>query len=362
MDDSLAIARELDLREQMAFTLTDLGNLRTLMGSALEGLNGLKEARALWRDLGNKPMLCFSLSLSAEMAALAGDIEIALEMTDESIAIATAIGNAEALAYARGMRGIALGCRGDIDAAIQTLFQAIEAAKSVGSAVLSAIPSYVLASTYATIGACDRAQVVRESLVKTGIADAMPPLFIAQMLLELGAVDRACSDPTEYIRTTTATIEGIASPNASIDIAQWAGVSLGAAHLALGELDQALANVDHFLTLAQHNDWRTRTAEALEIRARVLHALGSDEEEAATLAEARQLAEEIGLANVQWRVYGALADIEDRHQNEEEAATLRRAARSIVEQIAQSLEDPALKRGLLAMPEVRALIRGGSAA
>jgi tetratricopeptide (TPR) repeat protein len=332
------------------------------MGSGVTAAEGLSEARALWRSLGNKPMLCFCLSLSAEVHTYLGELDSALVMVQESLDMSTAIGNAEGLAYACTMMGSIYAMRGDAGTAIDLLHQGIDTANSTSSGILALISVYILSSLYGTIGACDQALALKEELVQTGMMQKMPPLFVAQMLLETGGADRACTDPHSYLESTAAIVQQALERNSGIAVEQWAGASLAAAHLAVGEPEAALNHIDQFLTLSTQNNWRTRTAEALELRARVLRALGRPDEEAATLAEARQLADEIGLANVQWRVVAALAENEDHKGNRDEAASLRREARAILNRIAESLTDPHLKRGLLAQPEVRALIRGGSAA
>ena len=64
-EQSLALARELnakpdaprEVREQLAFTLNDLGRLFGPAGDSARSLKMLGEASSLWRELGNLPML-----------------------------------------------------------------------------------------------------------------------------------------------------------------------------------------------------------------------------------------------------------------------------------------------------------------
>jgi hypothetical protein len=54
---SLAIAKELDLREQAAFTLSGIGQAYSGPGQVVMGRSCLEEARPIWRELGNLPFL-----------------------------------------------------------------------------------------------------------------------------------------------------------------------------------------------------------------------------------------------------------------------------------------------------------------
>jgi len=56
-EKSLSLARELNLREQMAYTLSDLGWAYNVACRFEESEARLIEGASLWRELGNMPML-----------------------------------------------------------------------------------------------------------------------------------------------------------------------------------------------------------------------------------------------------------------------------------------------------------------
>jgi hypothetical protein len=60
---SLAIARELGEREQIAFTLNDVSRAHMAIGDFGTAAERLAEARQLWEALDNRPMLADSLTL-----------------------------------------------------------------------------------------------------------------------------------------------------------------------------------------------------------------------------------------------------------------------------------------------------------
>ena len=61
----LSLARALDWREQMAYTLNDLAYAYMNTGKAEQASASATEARALWRELDNKPMLTDNLNSNA---------------------------------------------------------------------------------------------------------------------------------------------------------------------------------------------------------------------------------------------------------------------------------------------------------
>ena len=67
---SLEIARELDAREQMAFTLNDLWRPYASVGNLAAARACLEEARPIWKEIGNLP--CSARTSSARARSGAG--------------------------------------------------------------------------------------------------------------------------------------------------------------------------------------------------------------------------------------------------------------------------------------------------
>ena len=89
---SLSIAREMNAREQVAFTLNDLSRAYAAIGD-VRARAYLEEARPLWREMGNLPMLCENLSSMSALLGLTGENDEALALCDEAYAISGEIGN-----------------------------------------------------------------------------------------------------------------------------------------------------------------------------------------------------------------------------------------------------------------------------
>jgi len=64
-EQALAIARELNLREQMAFVLNDIARNCAAIGRLSEAEAAFTEARQLWQEIGNLPMLADNLAIAA---------------------------------------------------------------------------------------------------------------------------------------------------------------------------------------------------------------------------------------------------------------------------------------------------------
>ncbi len=91
---SLAIARELGEREQVAFTLNDVCRAYMAKGDFATAAQRLAEARLLWEELDNRPMLGENLTVGSSMHMFHGDFAAALADARQAAEISASIGNA----------------------------------------------------------------------------------------------------------------------------------------------------------------------------------------------------------------------------------------------------------------------------
>ncbi len=155
---SLAIARELGAREQLAFTLNDLWRPYAGMGDLAAARRCLEEATPIWRELGNLPMLSENLASQGTLVWLNGDGPRSLELCQEAIAISGEIGNNWGEAYAlMGVSGIQQDA-GEMSAAIATMRSCIEIAERAGFVPALATVRADLASLLANLGDLDGAR------------------------------------------------------------------------------------------------------------------------------------------------------------------------------------------------------------
>ena len=168
---AIALARELGLREQLAFALNDIHRSYTALGRVADSLAALEEAEGLWRDMDNLPMLADNLNGGAEVRLMVGDFDGALARTAESEVITEAIGNSWQLSYGRMIRTVVHLERGEIDQGIADAEAAMRLAESAGFVIPLVFLRVQLAQTYAELGAFDRATELIDRALTA--ADAM---------------------------------------------------------------------------------------------------------------------------------------------------------------------------------------------
>ncbi|MBW8879804.1 MAG: hypothetical protein JF614_33155, partial [Acidobacteria bacterium] len=125
---SLAIARELGSREQIAFTSNDLWRPYAAAGDLSAARAALEEARPLWQELENLPMYCENLSSTGALLALAGENAESLALTDESHRIAQEIGNQWGQSYSLLNSYHVDASQGNIGRALAKMRECIECA------------------------------------------------------------------------------------------------------------------------------------------------------------------------------------------------------------------------------------------
>jgi tetratricopeptide (TPR) repeat protein len=125
--------------------------------------------------------------------------------------------------------------------------------------------------------------------------------------------------------------------------------------LAEGDAGAALAAAEQAAGQAQALDLRPRATALAELRSRALLRLGRPEEALAAADEALPLAEAMRYRPMVWRLRAARAAALASLGRHEEAAAARGAAAALVRELAESIEDEALRRGFLANADVAAV-------
>ena len=149
---SLALARELDAREQIALTMTDLWRPYVWVGDLAAARRTLEDARPIWRELDNLPMLTENLASSANVRRFTGDDDQALALAIEARSVAESIGNLWGIAFACMASAEVYLDRGDVGGAIDLMRDAIEMGERVGFLAPLATTRAALAVVYASLG------------------------------------------------------------------------------------------------------------------------------------------------------------------------------------------------------------------
>jgi pentatricopeptide repeat protein len=343
---SLALARQHKLADQLPFILNDLGRILAFRGKITVGLPLLYEATTLFREAGNLALVQDNLSGIAMMAAYGGDIKGGLAAAEEGLRVSRSIDNvwgirinlrfAGALHYDLGHVGQALDAllkseegdwRGaqqawiysgpiyaDLGAASLAIPHLIELGEYFDSAgfLFKALYQAILIRCYISIGDTEAAKDLVDEMVLDPEIDPIPPMYLPGFFarVELALAQGNPEDALKIIRRT----------NRIIDESQMGGFQ----------------------------------AEGLLLEAECLMALDPPQPESARpiLEKARQIAEEIDHNRFIWKVNLALAELSE----EGEAAELRQEARKIVKMVLSEIEDPELRKLFLGQPLVLSLI------
>ena len=178
---SLTIARELGLKEQMAFTLTNLVTANLAL-SRLEAANqAVLESRALWLELGNTPMLADSYGLAGIIRWRVGDFDGAVSASHERIRISQSIGNDWNHSAGLAMLAYANYELGHFGHAIKYAEEGSQISEKTGNFSLDAYARVPMILVYMQTGAWQQAQKIAETLeaVRDKIAVFLRPIGVA---------------------------------------------------------------------------------------------------------------------------------------------------------------------------------------
>lgn len=348
-EQALALARELHLREQIAFTLNDLTYAYMSTGQWPRARAALDESRGIWRELGNQPMLADNVANSVLIHLRAGHFDQAVTAADEALRISRAIDNVWGQAGSQAYVGLVHWERGDIDRAVAVMEDSIRLGEQVGHPAPIVATRSDLAWVLGALGAVERGlELARLALDRAANAFDMHVVPLATMA-RLHLLDGDLASAEAALREAQRKLkpEGL----------QWFApilVPLVEAELALARRDYAgAANVaDKVLAYLRDSQTRLHAPDTLYVKGRALLAQGRSEEASVVLAEALAEAEALGSRRMLWPILSALGDIASARGHDVVARALLQRAREVVSYIADHCP-PDLQQMLLNQSEVR---------
>ncbi|MBI3914582.1 MAG: tetratricopeptide repeat protein [Chloroflexi bacterium] len=351
-EQSLAIARANNLREQTAFTLTDIYRAYVSDGQVRRGLAALEEARALWRELDNQPMLVDTLSSTTMLYYFTGNYAESVDFHHQALELAERIDNLWNQSFCRHSVGNIFFERGDPTYAIETMEKSIHFGIKAGFIVPEIWTQADLGWVWASLGQYDRA--LKSAQAAHAQAEAHFQRWRPNTLAILSRIHTARGDPAaaeDYLqqaRHLLAAGEFI-----------WAGEF----HLGIAEAEFEMTRGD-FARAAQMAEQLIAREQAMEfafsihaaqcVRGQALLALNRLDEAGAALAEAQRVADTRGSKWILWHVFAAQSELQTRLGNRDAAAELRAQAREIITRIAEKTPADA-RASFLNLPKVRAV-------
>lgn len=332
-EQSLALARQLGLKIQEAYTLNDIGNYGYFAsGQPDKSRAALTEARALWRELDILPMLDDNLNNSGVLEYVRGNFPLARELSDEALALSERIGNAWGEGLARAFRGLLSMEAGDLGTALRELGISYELSNVSKSGILI-IAATNLAMAYSMSGEIDTGyQVIQvaDDEIEIPLYRAPAKAALAYLTFLRGDVEHAEAllvnarpkNPDElqfsYLPSIIAEGEmGLAAGRAEY-VAEYT------AALVKGLADFGISNF---------------IADAELYRGRALMTLGRGDAARAAFEHGYQYAVEIASVRVRCQITTYWAKLEREQNNVARAQELEEEAHALTDSIANSLPE-----------------------
>jgi tetratricopeptide (TPR) repeat protein len=348
---SLAIARELGDREQLAFTLNDVARAHMGNGDLATATERLEEARPLWEDLGNGPMLGENLTVTSNIHALRGDDASALADARRALEISEAIDNPWGQSSALMSIYRADIVRGELGAAIGSAERCRELGERGGFAYAGIGTCVDLAKIHAYLGDGAGALALADEALEIAIEQLPPAASVAhgaraEALIVLGdaVAAKEALDAIELamLPEPDRTLLLVSSERARSRLALEAGDHAEAASIAKALVDRLRsAGVQLFL------------AEGLLALGQAHHAAGRLDDAERAIADAVESAERTDERKVLWEALALSAELVARTGGD--PTEPRRRAREIVDEIAAGLTDEDLRERFLSRADIRAL-------
>jgi tetratricopeptide (TPR) repeat protein len=349
---SLALARSLGLREQVAFTLNDLPYGYLGAGRLPDALRVLEEARQSWTESDNQPMLADNLASTAALLVLVGEFDQGFHLARESLEIAERIGNLWGQAYARMPMSQAYYLLGDLGAAIVCLRQCLKLAEPAGfldpQVTMRSLHGVCLAM--AGDAQAGLAEVKRaESLAKINYVRLIGTTIAARTLVLTlaGDLDGALREAEDLAR--------VAGPGGLMleETSFLAGFAAAEVDVLRRDPDHLLALIDRFDTFVERFHVGAFRFCLSMYRGVALTQKGQWEDAAKHLEAAVRAMGTVGADLAQWRPYAALAEVRERQGQAVEARRCHVEAASRLERIVSGLPEERLQRLFKARADVR---------
>ena len=352
-EESIAIAREHGLKEELAYALNDINRPYFEAGDAAKSAESLTEAAVLWRELNNLPMLADNLDATADMSLFMGRLDDAMENAEQSIAVSHPLGNAWAEAVAFLTVAFVDLERGDIGACLAHADTAEELGKLAGFTGILGFTTAIKASIMAGLGANDQAVEHAKEAVSWGLGTPWANAFALTGKIQVDhysgareiADDQLTADITDLERDGTNRYLQV-----TFNVA-------GEVLFERGLYDQVFELTERTLGVKAAQGIVVGVPELSLLKGQALVMLGRKDEARTTFLEGVGVAELYGLRRSLWPLLAELAQLEEESGDSQSASRYRAQAREIVEHISKNTGSEELTASFLALPRVQAVLR-----
>lgn len=332
-EQSLALARQLNLTEQIAYTLSDIGIYGYFADRQPEKSHAvLKEARSMWRALDILPMLSDNLNNSGILEYIWGNYAQARIFSDEALEISERIGSAWGQGLAHAFRGLHFTELGDYGSALAELQRAYDIAQETGTGI-ALIAATNLAIAY---GAVDDIQAGYH-IIQIADHDIEIPLYrapakaaLAYLTFLNGETERAENILREAHPQLMGELEFSYLPSI---------IAEGEIGLARGRTAHVIEYMSTLAANLTEYGIKSFVADAELYHGRALAAVERFDEARAAYERAHAHAARLGSQRVLWQIYTHWSRLERAQDEPEHAAGLEKQGRALVNSIAATLPE-----------------------
>ena len=173
LEESLAIAMQLEDKERAAMVLEELGVVSSGQGDLVKARGYLEQALGLAQELGNKRAFASAINALAQLDRMEGHLDPAERRYEQVLALARELEDQETIAIALlNLAMVAIG-RGSRERALATLGEALAIAEQIGSNRAGQSGLGVAAGLHALGGAWERAAILfgaaQEQMAQAGL-------------------------------------------------------------------------------------------------------------------------------------------------------------------------------------------------
>jgi predicted ATPase/class 3 adenylate cyclase len=353
---SIALSRELNLDEQLAYALNDLARAYVGLGEFDKAQSVADEAYLLFERLGDMPMLGDNILNSAEINLALGNYELAYGQYLEIVEIAEGIDNGWLKAWGLTGTGHISLEYGNISQGLEMLTEVVAITDQIGIEMLAAGTRSQLALAYAYLGDFALANEMVEKSLEIAQSGTYPDYFrtwpfsaAARLFILQGDFERAEPllkeslkhyNPEDYIIVY---LKQVSFVHAEYLIAQ-------------GDYQKAIDEMEKLVKQLRGKKVNSLLAEPLRLKAEAQVLNNQHEQALQTLLEAKTASELVGERREYWKILAGLAELEGKNGNADKAETYREMARETITYITEQISESELRNKFLELPNVAGLI------
>jgi len=349
---SIEISRQLNLEEQLAYSLNDLARAYLGLGEFDQAQSVADEAYSLFEKLGDRPMLGDNILNSAEINFTLGNYQKAYGKYQEITDIAESIDNTWLRAWGLNGTGHINIELGHISQGLTMLLEVVDLTEQIGIEMLAAGTRSQLALLYANLGDISKANEMAEKALQIAQSETYPDYFrtwpysaAARLFCMQGDYERAEPllkmslkhyNPEDYIIVYLKQVSFI---NAEYLIAH-------------ENYSEAIDEMDELINQLRGKKVRSFLPEALRIKGEAQLQSKQLTDAKRTFMDAKEASEQLAERRQYWLILARLAEIEMQHGNPEKAAEFQQRAQDTIDYISDHIDDATLREKFLKQPEV----------